>query len=55
MKIVEYPRTIEYGRTIQNYNVYEYGRTIQNYNYMYKIEEFRTIMILIYHENSRKT
>ena len=55
MKIVEYPRTIEYGRTIQNYNVYEYGRTIQNYKCMYKIEESKIIMILIYHENSRKT
>ena len=57
MKIVEYPKIIvyDYGRTIQNYNVYEYGRTIQNYKCMYKIEESRTIMIPIYHENSRKT
>ena len=55
MKVVEYPRIIEYGRPIQNYNVYEYDRTIQNYKFMYKIEESRTIMVLIYHENSRKT
>ena len=45
----------ENSRISQNYSVYEYGRTIQNYKCMYKIEESRTIMILIYHENSRKS